>query len=476
MHVIIVTPEVSPYSGAGDLAELCSFLPAALAPKGARITVITPFYQGIDPSRHGLARRLLRIPVKVGGEQLEVGLIDGKFQAADVSLLLVDHPESFDREGLYGDAKGPFKDNARRYYIFCAAVAEMLRELDLKPDLVHAAGWQTGFLPQILASQDHTKDLPVLFTIHDEEAQGAVPAATLKELGVEDQGLARNGEVSLLELGASQASMVLGRSPAHARWLAQTESGSLYQLFAGLGDRLAGILPGVEASMWDPGRNHRLPHKFDAGDLTGKADCKMELQRELGLTVDGDLPLLVMTAPLELEAGLDMVLGCATAFPPAGKYQLVLAGALDEADATVLGTVVAANPGEVLHQSKIEDTDLHRLLAGADGLLMPQRRELSILMLLKAMRYGVVPLTRDVGALRDAVVNFDELTGTGTGVTFTGEDPADYLAALQRFITLLANAGRRATLTRNVMSHAFTWDRAADLYLELYEGLQSKNL
>lgn len=471
MHLIIVTPEVSPYSGTSDLAELCSALPAALCQREVQITVITPFYQSVDPSRHGLARRLLRIPVQVAGEQLEVGLIDGKFNSADVSLLMVDHPESFDRPGLLGDAEGPYADNTRRYYIFCAAAAGMIKELDLQPDLIHAAGWQTGMLPQLLAAQEATKDVPVVFSLNDDQDLGLVPAATLKELSVDGKGLEQDDQVSLLGLGVSGAALVLGRSPAHARDLAQDEAHGLFKLFSELGDRLTGVLPGMEANLWDPSSNHRLPHNFQASDLTGKADCKLELQRELGLTEDGDLPLLVMTDPLDLEAGLDLVLGCASAFPPAGKYQLVVAGALNDADTAMMAGIANSNPGEVLYKAKLKDVELHQLLAGADGLLMPQRREKSVLLLLKAMRYGAVPLTKNLGSLRDAVVNYDEITATGTGVMFSGDEAADYLAALQRFVTLLTNHSHRAALARNAMSHPFTWDHTAEVYQALYEGL-----
>ena len=468
MHVIIVTPEVSPYSETTDLAELCAFLPAALCQQEVQVTLITPFYQGIDPSRHGLARRLLRIPVQVGGETIEVGLIDGKFQSADVSLLMVDHPESFDRAGLYGDADGPFQDNARRFYIFCAAVAGMIQELDLRPDLVHAAGWQTGFLPHALAAQDQVKDVPLVFSIQDEQDAGLVPAATLKELGVSAEGLERDGQVSLLELGAVGAAAVLARGPSHARDLARDETGALYGLFSGLEGRLTGILPGVEASMWDPSRNHRLPYNFEAGDLAGKADGKLALQAELGLTVDGDRPLLLMT-DLTAEAGLDLVLAGAQAVPPEDMYQLVLAGALED-DGT-LAALAAANPGAFHHMSELKDADLHRLLAGADALLLPVKRERSLLTVLKAMRYGVAPFTRPVGAMRDAVVLFDADTDTGTGALFSGEGEDDFAEALIRFVTVLANPTHRDALARNAMSHPFAWDHAAMLYKELYEGL-----
>ncbi len=463
MHVIIITPEVSPYSGETDLAELCASMPAALCQQEVQVTVITPFYQGIDPSRHGLARRLIRIPVQVGGDAIEVGLIDGKFQAADVSLLMVDHPESFDRPGLYGEGDELYEDNTRRYYIFCAAAAGIIKELDLKPDLVHAAGWQCGFLPGALGD-----DVPMVLTIQDEEAAGLVPAADLKELGVKAGKLERDGQVSLLEMGAAGAAAVLARGPSHARDLARDEAGAMYELFNELGERFTGILPGVEASLWDASRNHRLPFKYEAGDLAGKADCKLALQEELGLTVDESLPLALVIAPTA-DAGLDEVLTAVEAVPPADTYQLVFAGAL--ADDSAVAALVKANPGAVHHLPRLKDADLHRLLAAADGLLLPGQKGRDLHLVLKGMSYGAAPVTRAAGALRDAVVNFDLESDTGTGVTFVDDSEADLAVALRRFVAVASNPGHRDALARNAMSHPFTWDRAASLYKKCYEGI-----
>ena len=44
-----------------------------------------------------------------------------------VRLALVDAPDLFDREGLYGDANGDYPDNAWRFAVFSRAALEYAR-------------------------------------------------------------------------------------------------------------------------------------------------------------------------------------------------------------------------------------------------------------------------------------------------------------------------------------------------------------
>jgi hypothetical protein len=57
---------------------------------------------------------------------------------------------------------------------------------------------------------------------------------------------------------------------------------------------LNGIVNGIDIDEWDPSTDRHLPVNYGPRDVAeGKAACKVALQRELGLPVGPDIPLLV---------------------------------------------------------------------------------------------------------------------------------------------------------------------------------------
>src|SRR3990170_6870550 len=46
---------------------------------------------------------------------------------------------------------------------------------------------------------------------------------------------------------------------------------------------LYGIINGIDYEEWSPEKDKLIKHNFDKDDLKGKAFCKKELQKELGL-------------------------------------------------------------------------------------------------------------------------------------------------------------------------------------------------
>ena len=75
----------------------------------------------------------------------------------------------------------------------------------------------------------------------------------------------------------------------------------------------------------------------------------------------------------------------------------------------------------------------HFLYAGGDVFLMSSVFEPCGLSQMIAMRYGTIPLVREVGGLRDTVTDVDSPKG-GNGFTFQTCDTAGMLWALRRAI------------------------------------------
>lgn len=75
---------------------------------------------------------------------------------------------------------------------------------------------------------------------------------------------------------------------------------------------LNGVLNGIDYKEWNPAADRNLPANYSASDLpelAGKATCKEEMQKELGLPVRDDVPLLAFIGRLDGQKGADLLLG-----------------------------------------------------------------------------------------------------------------------------------------------------------------------
>jgi starch synthase len=74
---------------------------------------------------------------------------------------------------------------------------------------------------------------------------------------------------------------------------------------------LNGVLNGIDYKVWNPKIDPHIPAKYSSVDLEGKKACKAKLQEELGLPVNGDIPLIGFIGRLDSQKGADLILGAA---------------------------------------------------------------------------------------------------------------------------------------------------------------------
>lgn len=481
MDILYVTTEVAPFSSSGSLGELAGNLPRALRETGVNITVLTPHYSDISAERYGLARRIRTIDLLLGGEKVELGLFDGKFINSDVPVIFIDHPESFHRDGYYGDGDGPYPDNHKRFHIFCQGALNLVAALGLKVDLIHVNDWQTGLLPLLLrrGRAPTLEGAKVLFTLHDLGFKGLFGPEILDDLAIgsdlfHPEGIEFHGQVSLVKAGLLFADQITTLSPSYVREI-QTEEhgGGLHGLLESLGNKLHGIVPGIDPSAWDPAQDHRLEASYTTEEISGKAACKRALQAELGLQIRPELPLAVMVGPFSSRHGIELVLKTLPRLSPHLLQLAFLGGGPGEYD-DELRTLSEQSPGAVAFKPELDLDGTHRVLSGADVLLLPARYEPGGQTIhLKALRYGTIPVVHAVGGLRDTVVDFDEKSGTGTGICFTEFSEESLLSSIYRLLTLFRDQAAWQILLGNAMRQTHDLEATARRYVELYTRMLS---
>ena len=106
--------------------------------------------------------------------------------------------------------------------------------------------------------------------------------------------------------------------------------------------------------------------------------------------------------------------------------------------------------------------------AAADFLLLPSTHEPCGINQLIAMRYGCIPVVREVGGLYDTVSDYDPSSNRGTGFTFRGEGTFQLFGAITRALEAYRYGRPMETLIKRVMRQSHSWEIPAKKYIKLY--------
>lgn len=233
--------------------------------------------------------------------------------------------------------------------------------------------------------------------------------------------------------------------------------------------KLSGIVNGIDTKEWSPELDVHLKSdgyvNYSLETLqTGKPECKAALQKELGLPVREDVPLIGFIGRLDHQKGVDLI---AEAVPwmMDQDVQLVMLGTgrpdLEDLLRQFEGQYYDRARGWVGFSVKTA----HRITAGADILLMPSRFEPCGLNQLYAMRYGTIPVVHAVGGLRDTVHPFNPFEETGLGWTFGKAEAGELIHALGNcLLTYREYKTSWEGLQRRGMQQDLSWDSAAQNY------------
>ena len=140
----MVASEALPFAKTGGLADVLGALPPALGRLGWDATVVLPRYRGMDA---GGDRR--HVPARGGGYAADVTLHRVTL-AERAHAILVDVPELYDREGIYGTNSVDFWDNPRRFAVLARAALEYAARSDgAPPTIVHGHDWHAGLAARV---------------------------------------------------------------------------------------------------------------------------------------------------------------------------------------------------------------------------------------------------------------------------------------------------------------------------------------
>jgi len=476
LRILFIAAESTPYVKTGGMADVIGALPRALRRLGHDVRVILPRYKNVDPERWGLTTVAAGLPAPMSQRNELVNVLETT-QGDGIPVYFVDAPHYFQRERLYG-----YNDDGERFILFCRAALEFLRRIEWAPSVIHCHDWHTGIVPNwmktVYRNDPLLKQTATVYTIHNLAVQGIFGYRILEVAGVAEEGFVYPDAselanvVDLMGRGVLYADAINTVSPRYASEILTPEFGErLDSLLRTRKDRLYGILNGIDTDDYNPATDRYIAAHYDAFSLEKRAANKRALQEQVGLPTEEFTPLIGMISRLVDIKGLDLLDQTFVPLLEQGA-QFVISGTGDQHYHQVLQRLALRYPKQLSVHLTFNAELSQRIYAGSDLLLMPSLTEPCGSTQMLAMRYGSIPVVHRTGGLADTVQEFEPLTNTGNGFSFTRYDKFHFFAAVVRATEAYKFADTWHDLMQRAMLADYSWDASAERYVALYRRAQ----
>ncbi len=469
MRILYCTSEANPFAGSGGLADVAGSLPHTLCRKGQDCRIVMPLYGTIPYELKCQLNFITNFTVPVAWRNMYCGLFWARWN--DCTYYFIDNEYYFKRDKLYG-----FYDDAERFAFFSRAILEMLPHIDFHPDIIHTNDWQTALVPTyyylFYSKNPWYYNIKNIFTIHNIQYQGKYGWEVNTEcVGIpesEQKILEMDGKLNMVKGAIQTAVRVTTVSPSYALEIKDPwYSHGLHHPLINNHYKLCGILNGIEPLDWDPATDYHLYRNYTMDDMSGKGECKRALQERLGLEQRWDIPMVAMVTRLVSHKGLDLVKDSLENLLNTENMQFVVLGTGDEEYENFFRDMQWKYPGRVCFCQGFIPELARKIYSGADIFLMPSKSEPCGLAQMIALRYGTIPVVREVGGLKDSV--FDSADNYGNGFTFKNYTADDMAHAVRRALWgIQDDHGWHSLMWRAMMSNN-SWDRSANDYIVVYE-------
>jgi starch synthase len=477
LQILVLSAEMVPFAKTGGLADVAGALPKALKALGHDVRVAMPRYSRIDRDRFHLREILPPYPVPVDDRAEDATLLTTELATSNgpVSVYMVDNQHYFERDGIY-----MYEDDADRFIFFCRAILEGIKQLDWQPDVIHCHDWHTAIVPNwlktIYKNDPFYTNTACVYTIHNLAYQGIFGNRVLEIAGVDEHGFIAhpdmphlNDVVDFMGRGIYYADIVNTVSETYAQEILTAEFGEgLDPLLRDRQNSLFGVLNGIDTELNNPNTDKYIISNYNSTQLSGKLDCKLDLQRTANLPQNRETPLIGIISRLTDQKGFDLISTIIEPILLNNDVQFVILGTGEQRYQEQYKTLRARFSKQIAFIPTFNIELSQKIYAGSDMFLMPSRFEPCGLGQMIALRYGTIPIVRKTGGLADTVRDFDARTGQGNGFTFEQYDAYALYGAIVRALENYRYRSAWQHLMLRAMAADHSWNASARKYIDLY--------
>lgn len=474
LKILFAASEAHPLIKTGGLGDVAGSLPLVLQ-QHADVRLVLPAYRQV------LAKtsRLELVSSQIDGSLDGIRILEGRLPDSNVILWLVDAPHLFDRDGQpYTDRSGrDWPDNAQRFATLSQVVKAIAcdrAKLNWRPDIVHCNDWQTGLVPALLSREAHRP--ATVFTIHNMAYQGLFKWEQFVKTGLPNalwsvDSMEFYDQISYLKGGIVHSDMINTVSPRYAEEICTEAFGCGMQgILQRRRDRLRGILNGVDYEVWDPRKDSLIFRQYDYSTFRFKRQNKTALQKQMGLEIDPNVPMLGVVCRMVEQKGIDLIINL---LPKLSRQQVQFVGLGSGATQfeEEISRIAARNSAKFAVNIGYNEQLAHQIEAAADIFLMPSRFEPCGLNQIYSLCYGTAPIVHNTGGLADTVVDATKANlrdGIATGFVFNEADSEHFERAVTRALNLFQQPRTWKKLVKAGMAQNYSWDISANAYLDLY--------
>lgn len=490
MFIVQITPELAPVAKVGGLADVVFGLSREMELRGNHVELVLPKY---DCLRYDHIWDLtevfndLWVPWFGGAVHCTVyfGFVHGR-----KCFFIEPHSSDnfFNRGCIYG-----FNDDILRFAFFSRAALEFLWKSGKHPEVIHCHDWQTALVPVFLwevyqhLGMTHPR---VCFTIHNFKHQGVTGAHLLHATGLNRpeyyfhyDRMRDNHNLHALNLmkgGVVYSNFVTTVSPRYAA--EAKDHGDGFGLEPTLHihhQKYGGVVNGIDYDVWNPEIDRHIAVHYGLDTIDDKYQNKRALRDRLMLA-DNEKPIVAFIGRLDPQKGLELIRH-AIFYTLHRQGQFVLLGSSPDGQINnyFWGLKHQLNDNPDCHLEITFNEELsHLIYAGADMVVVPSRFEPCGLTQMIAMRYGTIPIVREIGGLADTVFDKDyshRPLHERNGYMFRDYDFSGLESALGRAISCYYEYPEHfRELMKNAMRYDYSWKNPGQDYLNIYDYIREK--
>ncbi len=467
MKILHISAECYPVAKVGGLADVVGALPKYQSTSEITSEVIMPLYDNKFAAENSF-KTLYKSQLNLGPEILdyEIQTLESNILGFDIyfvkipDLLFVDYVYSY--------------DDTDRFLAFQIATLDWLLALKENPTIIHCHDHHTGLIPFMLQESYKYKSLnkiPTILTIHNAQYQGWFgydKVDLISDFNNDNIGLLDWGNtINPLAAAIKCAWRVTTVSPSYMEEL-KTSANGLEDLLNHESAKCIGILNGIDADVWNPETDSYIVKNFTKNTVqSGRKAAKKWLCNTFDL--DSSKPLFAFIGRLVGEKGADLLPEVFDKSLENEKISVLLLGSGHDEVEEQLTELKEKYKGTYNAYIGYDEQLSHIIYAGADFLLMPSRVEPCGLNQMYALRYGLIPIVRSIGGLKDTIIDIDKKNGFG--ICHNNVTIAEIVNAIERGEKLYQNQAKFKKIRKKIMTIDHSWNASAQEYINLYNSI-----